>query len=155
MDISTTMGFTRFNYRVSALIYHNNKLLMVKDDQKGSWYLPGGRVKINEYSTDALDRELKEELQCSFKIGELKVFSENFFNYEPTQESFHELGLYYEVTLLDEERLEKDFCTEEATQSNEFRWFDLNELTDLDLQPAFLKTLKGYPEKMIHLIETK
>ena len=42
MDISTTMGFTRFNYRVSALIYHNNKILVVKDQEEDFWFLPDG-----------------------------------------------------------------------------------------------------------------
>lgn len=155
MDISTTMGFTRFNYRVSALIYHNNKILVVKDQEEDFWFLPGGRVKVNENSVDALKRELTEELQCEFKIGELKVFNENFFDYEPTHESFHELGLYYEVNILDEEKLNHNFETQETMRTNNFNWLDLNEISNHDIRPAFLKKLTGYPEKMIHLVETK
>lgn len=50
-------------YRVSikALIYQDNKLLLVKEPN-GKWELPGGGLEIGESFLSCLTREIKEEI---------------------------------------------------------------------------------------------
>ena len=60
MDISTNISGTNFNLRTRGIIIKNNKLLCIND--KGTYfYLPGGRIHINENAKVALKREIKEE----------------------------------------------------------------------------------------------
>lgn len=48
MDITFDISDKHFNYRVSALITFEDKLLVIKDNRAGYFFLPGGHVKIGE-----------------------------------------------------------------------------------------------------------
>ena len=56
MDISFKTEEGRFNYRVCGIIIHNNKILAMHDERSTYYYLPGGRVQINETAEDAMIR---------------------------------------------------------------------------------------------------
>ncbi len=55
---------------VKALLKHNNKFLILKEDlHKGPvWDLPGGKIEYGESPHEALTREVKEELDIDIKI---------------------------------------------------------------------------------------
>ena len=38
-------------------------------EQKGGWEFPGGKIEINETEEQALEREIKEELDLSIRVG--------------------------------------------------------------------------------------
>lgn len=46
MDISFKTGNEKFNYRVCAIIVHDEKILAMHDERSPYFYLPGGRVKL-------------------------------------------------------------------------------------------------------------
>ena len=50
--------------RVAALILHQNRVLLIRQEKAGRayWLLPGGGVNSGESLTDALHRELLEEV---------------------------------------------------------------------------------------------
>lgn len=52
MDITFKATEGIFNYRVAGIIIHNNKLLIMRDGEDSHYYLPGGRVKMNESSKE-------------------------------------------------------------------------------------------------------
>lgn len=56
MDITFRTGVGRFNYRVAGLLIHAQKLIIMKDEHSPYYYLPGGRVSMNELSTEAIIR---------------------------------------------------------------------------------------------------
>jgi len=129
----------RFNYRTAALIIHNNRILLHKTDTDDFWALPGGRVEMGEVSSDALIREMREEMNSDIIIERLLIVVENFFEYQKTDN--HEIGFYYLVSLpensnilsMDEFRgYEQDFYLN-------FKWFSLEDAKQLDLYPEFLK----------------
>lgn len=48
MDIRYTYENNKFNYRVSAIIISENKILAMRDERSPYYYLPGGRVQMGE-----------------------------------------------------------------------------------------------------------
>jgi ADP-ribose pyrophosphatase YjhB (NUDIX family) len=59
---------------VGGVIFKDSSVLLVKRGQepgKGQWSLPGGVVELGETLTDALKRELLEEVSLEIEIGGL------------------------------------------------------------------------------------
>lgn len=63
MDITFKTPEGIFNYRVCGIILHEGKLLAMRNPKTPYYYLPGGRVRFHEAAEDALNRELREELE--------------------------------------------------------------------------------------------
>ena len=68
MDLTFKTKGGIFNYRVCAVIKHNNKLLAMKNNNTPYYFLPGGRVTLHESADAAIKRELKEELGIKAKL---------------------------------------------------------------------------------------
>ena len=52
----------------TAVIQHNNKILLGKRQRDDRWELPGGKVDDNETPEQCVIREIKEELGIDIKI---------------------------------------------------------------------------------------
>lgn len=72
-DVTYVINNAKFNYRVAAVIRAANKILIMTDQDLPYFYLPGGRVKINEKSIDAIRRELKEELEIDCENAKIFI----------------------------------------------------------------------------------
>ena len=68
-DISVIVGEHLLNYRVSAIIKKENKVLVHHSIGSEHFTLPGGRVKEGESSIEALQREIKEEMDFETGLG--------------------------------------------------------------------------------------
>ncbi|MFR9294885.1 MAG: NUDIX hydrolase, partial [Turicibacter sanguinis] len=99
MDVTFQTDVGRFNYRVAGVLIHENRLLVMTDERSPYYYLPGGRVSMNEESTMAIKREIKEELDVEVEATQLLWIVENFFVEQQSQEQFHEIGMYYLLQL--------------------------------------------------------
>ena len=49
------------------------------DERSPYYYLPGGRVQINETAEDAMIREIREELEIDINIIRPLWFNQGFF----------------------------------------------------------------------------
>jgi 8-oxo-dGTP diphosphatase len=64
---------------VAAVIQSGDKFLACRraphKNLAGKWEFPGGKVEINETDTEALTREIKEELNVDVQVAELVAVS--------------------------------------------------------------------------------
>ncbi len=144
----------RFNYRVGAIIIEDGRVLLCRADWEKFWYVPGGRVEIQETARDSLKRELLEELGYEGEIGRLLWVVENFFEFDG--KPFHEIGLYFVASLpedADEVRAEQFERIDEVGDKLIFRWIALDELERETIHPRFLpKGLRELPEMTEHIV---
>ena len=88
------MKFLRINV-VAGIIINQNKILIGKRKDKdiggGKWEFPGGKIKVGETNSEALERELYEELGISVKIGKELMNYEHVFKTTIYNISFMEI----------------------------------------------------------------
>ena len=145
-------GSARFNFRVAGVAYHAGRVLLQRvEDVAEFWFLPGGRVEMLESATDALVREINEELGVTPRVERLLWVVENFFDMHGY--AYHELGLYFSMVLPDEVPRDGEFESSELGPRLFMRWFPLDELATLDVQPRFLRDeLPRPPSSPKHII---
>ncbi|MCB0076363.1 MAG: NUDIX hydrolase [Anaerolineales bacterium] len=80
---------------VYALLYDQDRVVLVTNRTTGRYYLPGGGVEQGESLEEALQREVREETGLSIKMGRLITAAEDFFYYGPADRAFHALQFYY------------------------------------------------------------
>lgn len=59
---------------VAAIIIHGEKIFATQrgyGEFEGGWEFPGGKIEENETPENALEREIKEELDTEIEVGEL------------------------------------------------------------------------------------
>ena len=121
--------------RACAIIRQPGRVLLNRFGGDSFWALPGGAVELGEFSTDALGREMREELGVAVEIGRLVWMVENLFDYRGT--SYTEYGFYYEADWLPQRIGDAEFAGEEPDQF--FRWARNEEIASLDFRPAVLR----------------
>ena len=88
------MKFLRINV-VAGIIINQNKILIGKRKDKdiggGKWEFPGGKIEVGETNSEALERELYEELGISVKIGKELMNYEHVFKTTIYNISFMEI----------------------------------------------------------------
>lgn len=80
MDIKYVNNDFQFIYRMSSIIYNNDKtkILLFYGDDRDFYMLPGGKVHELEDSLSAIRREIKEELGYNNLNFKLISISEEF-----------------------------------------------------------------------------
>ncbi len=90
-------------------------------------------------------RELQEELELVAKVERPVFFVENFFSLH--KKRFHELRLYYEVTLPELNLLPT------ADGEDELLWINVAETEEVNLKPDFLRhRLGNLPQTPEHVV---
>ena len=141
MDISFKTPEGRFNYRICGIIVHGDKLLVMKDDGIGHYYLPGGRVHLHETTDEAILREMREELQAEAKIVRPLWMNQSFFTLDGTDERFHEVCLYYLMDISGTDILSRGECFSYAEEGHlhTFEWMPFEMLKETYIYPLFIK----------------
>ncbi len=111
---------------VAALVRDGARILVSRrradQPMPGLWEFPGGKVEPGESPTDALAREVREELGCDVEVGRIH---EVVFHAYP---DFDLYMLVYGATIAR--------GTPRALEVAEIAWVEANRLPELDLLPA-------------------
>lgn len=126
---------------VRALILKNNKVLVVKNLNDNTLYLPGGKIEIYETAELALKRELLEETGIDIDVKKIKLLEviENI----SASHGKHKIEIIFhcEINIFDEIQGKKD---PSHAGMSEFVWLDKNQIKpEID---------KGFILKMLSLI---
>ena len=152
--ITFDRGDCRFNCRAVAVIIENGRALLHRLESDNYWSLPGGRCELMESTADSVKREMREELSIDVKIERLLWLIENFFTHEG--KSYHEFGFYYLVSLPADRPASIDQeCFEGVEEGIRlvFKWFDIDNLENVELYPDFLRSaLKSIPTCTEHVV---
>ncbi|ACZ39804.1 NUDIX hydrolase [Sphaerobacter thermophilus DSM 20745] len=147
--ISVDIGPAHFLYRVGGVCLHDGRVLLHRAVGDDFWSLPGGRCEILETATDALTREMREELAVEVTVGRLLWVVEDFFTMDGRP--YHQIGLYFAVDLPDGCPLldtEAVHAGQEGDDYLEFRWFPLSDLDQVRLYPTCVRTALQQPLDM-------
>lgn len=113
---------------VKAIIEKNNQILLL-NDLKGKWELPGGKIEFGEDPTEALKRELKEELGIVNAVidGVVDIWS---FTVSDKGIDYQFIVVVYKVS------------TDDTIQSiieeyHEMKWMNLGELLDINMREGY------------------
>jgi ADP-ribose pyrophosphatase YjhB (NUDIX family) len=152
--ISFQRGDIHFNYRVVGVASHHGCILVHRAETENFWSLPGGRGELLEPAEETLKREMREELNAQVGVGRLLWVVENFFEY--ANFPYHEIALYFEMTLTEESPLltrAEPFDGYESSLRLIFQWYPLTQLEKLLLYPSFLRRgLNELPATTQHVV---
>lgn len=124
---------------VAAIIRDKDKFLTTErgyGDLKGFWEFPGGKIEPNESQTDALKREIMEEMRAEISVGDFLTTVE--YDYP----DFHLIMHCYMCELSDENI--------DLLEHLDAKWLAADELDSLEWCPAdilVVKALKDYLSK--------
>lgn len=124
---------------VGALVYQNNKLLIIKraSDEKifpGKWELPSGQIEFGEDPKDAIKREVKEE--TGLDAEKIVFFDARNYTFQTNVDKKeilrHNIELVYIV-------IPKESSLSLSHEHEDFAWVTSKDVSKFD-------TFKGIPE---------
>ena len=141
LDLTLKVENDKFNYRVCAMMIHNDKILAMHDERSPYYYLPGGRVAMGETAENAVIREVQEELGITPKIVRPLWLNQAFFKEDVDNLNYHEICIYFLMDITDTELLKRDqkFTLKEGKHTHIFEWLEFERLKDEYFYPLFLK----------------
>ena len=142
-DISLPIDDIYLNIRVGIIFKYNDKVLIeIRKDRVGNSVIPGGRLKIDELRTDALKREIKEEMGFILEDNRIKYKDtiESFFSFDGKR--FHELFFVYEY-IVDDEIYQRLLEVKENHDNHitDYIFVGYDEFDRVDLLPMELREL--------------
>ena len=125
---------------VGALILNRKKeVLLVKSFKwKGCYYIPGGHIEEGERATDALKREVAEEVGLKIKVRKFLGFQEGIFSHFYYKYK-HFIFLNYLAEVVGSEEVKPD-----GREVEEFIWAKPEEALRMKIDPFTRKTIKHY-----------
>jgi len=128
--------------RSRAIIISGNKILLVKRtiNERIYWACPGGQIEKGESKEEALIREVKEETGLDIKVGDLLA------NLPCQKPEFAGQIEYFYLADVVGGKLGTGTGPELTPNSKypgkyKFKWYDLADLSKLNLQPPEIKKL--------------
>jgi len=113
-----------------AVILDKDKILLCKKKGNDYYFLPGGHIEFGETAEQALERELKEELNVSAEKFNYIGTIENFFT--ENDKKYHEIILVFHI--------EAKNVTDKTPEDHiEFSWVDIRSLKRETVEPVALK----------------
>ncbi len=158
--ISFPVAGGRFHHRAAGVCVDDGYVLLHRSVDDDFWGLPGGRVEFGEASSQAIVREMREELGLEARTERLLWVVENFFTRGEMRR--HALGMYYLISFPRDAAIYDKTRTHEGVEDVEdsqlrllFRWFPIETLPEVRLFPTFLRAgLHELPLHPAHIVHT-
>ena len=126
----------KYGLTVRGIIENTNgEVLLLKRHFKsrtdaGKWELPGGKVEIGEFFTDALVREIKEETNLDGEVGDFfKAFQNDYPHKRTVQIIMHMENIQGSVKISDEH--------------TDWMWVKKSEIKKLDISTSLSKVVES------------
>ena len=109
----------------------------IKGPYEGLLDLPGGEIEFGESSSEALKREIQEEL--ALKVFDLTIYDS--YSYlgilkKDTPVEFHHLGIIYKINQFS--------SIEGAISEDVWNWYTVAKLSDVSLTPFAQRALESF-----------
>ncbi|MDY3238852.1 MAG: NUDIX domain-containing protein [Anaerovoracaceae bacterium] len=123
------------------MIISDNRILAMHDERSPYFYLPGGRVAMEETAEQAVIREVQEELEITPKIIRPVWLNQAFFTEDVDNLRYHELCIYFLMDVSETDLLNNGdtFTKTEGNHIHVFEWLEFSRLKDEYFYPLFLK----------------
>ncbi|MGT2833012.1 NUDIX hydrolase [Streptococcus halotolerans] len=145
MDFRTEVDHHSFGVRATALIIRDSHIFLSKHED--GYHTIGGAIEVGEASSQAVLREMQEEVGITGEIVDLAFVVENQFTVNGG--NFHNIEFHYLIKPFEELPTEMV----EGEKSYPCEWLPLNKLDDFEIKPAFLKkALKNWNGQLRHVI---
>jgi ADP-ribose pyrophosphatase YjhB (NUDIX family) len=128
------------NIRPAVLIIENQQVLTMRYNYGGQeiYNLPGGNLELGEYLSEALSREMQEELGIEVTVGELILVGEIYF--EDLKK--HTLHLLFEGKI----KAGIPTLNQKETSSLGIKWLNISDLDIVNLYPNLSKSIRDFLE---------
>ena len=138
-DLNLYVDEVCVNIRCGAIMRSGDDVVLEVSRVGVNSVIPGGRIKINESSRDAIKREMLEEMGIAIRDDALSFVTvlENFFEYNSIP--VHEIFFIYEYNLDKEEvSIINALCGNNDNSTTYFKFVDKNAIEGYDLLPLTL-----------------
>lgn len=118
--------------RVSGIIIKDSKILLIKryKKEKGQYYvLPGGKLEDGESEIEGLERELKEETNLNFEVGE------KLYEFVGGEDNRVRAAFYIENPTGTPKMVGPELEKADENNQYELMWVNLTELHKLNIKP--------------------
>lgn len=141
IDIKNEVG--TFKLRTSGIIIRNDRVLVAKSKKFNGYIFPGGHVMLGETSIEAINREMKEELNYNFEIENLFCVHEYVYLLKDKNYA-NEICYYYKIKA-DDNVPDNDFIIEEIDNGikkiHEYNWIKIEDLLKENVRPLDVSKL--------------
>jgi len=147
----------RFRYRTGAILIHDGKMLFVRSNFGGYYYMIGGGVHLGETSAACIEREILEETGVEARADRLAIVCENFFlgiGGAIDGKDCHTLEFYYAMTFTGD----VSRCRTVTDDGEALVWVPLEDIPSSDIKPTFLRDIIAEVisgDRTIHVIEER
>lgn len=127
------------------IIDENNKVLLISSTHNKKYFFPGGGLTLGTTIKETLQKEIQEETGIDVEVLKLIDIKENYFYYDPVDESFQTVNFFYLCKPLNFD-LVKNEDIKDADAENP-TWVPIANLTKEMIAPPadeFLEFLKNY-----------
>lgn len=147
----------RFMIRAVGVAIADERVLLHRIDDSDYWLLPGGRMEIGESSSEAVAREMREELGQDVTVDRLLWIAESFL--KDGGQMAHALGFYYAISFPPPSQFaieRRPFTAIDGDARLDFAWLPLSQLDSLTIYPPFLRQhLRALPDHPTRIIDDR
>ena len=139
LDIKIHSEDGRFKFRVCGIIKRGEKYLLQLATDGRRYVFPGGHIELGESTSEAVIREVFEEVHVKTKINRLVCINENLF-YNIDGIRYNEIGFYYlldciEGNIPEDETFMLSEIDKGQYREHTFKWANIDSELFLNAQP--------------------